>query len=130
MSPLPRPLRFLLVGAMNTGLSYALYAALVHAGLGVALPSAVALVAGIVWSYATQGRLVFGHRSPAAFLRFVAVWLAIYAAYVATVLAVGRFGIGAYAGGLIATPLVAALSYVLQARFVFRPADGVEAAAR
>ena len=127
---MPRPLRFLLVGALNTGFSYALYAALVYAGLGVALPSLVALLAGIVFSYATQGRLVFGHPSKAAFVRFVAVWIVIYAAYVATVLAAGRFGVGAYAGGLIATPLVAVLSYVLQARFVFQPATGIESAAR
>ncbi len=130
MNLLPRPLRFLLVGALNTGFSYALYAALVYAGLGVALPSLVALLAGIVFSYATQGRLVFGHRSTAAFVRFVAVWLVIYAAYVATVLAAGRFGISAYAGGLIATPIVAVLSYGLQARFVFRPVAGIEGAAR
>jgi len=130
MSFLPRPLRFLLVGALNTGLSYALYAALVYAGLGIALASFVALLAGIVWGYATQGRWVFGHRSAAAFVRFVGVWALIYAVYVATVLAAGRFGVGAYGGGLIATPLVAALSYALQSRFVFRPAAGIEGAAR
>ena len=116
-----RPLRFALVGVVNTAFSYGLYTLLLGAGLGIALASAIALVAGIVFSFATQGLVVFRHASASTFVRFVLAWAAIYAANLGLIHAFMRIaGVGAAAGGALAIAPVTLLSYFIQRDFVFR----------
>ena len=113
-------IRFLVVGAVNTGFSYLVYALLLFAGLDYRAASLGSIVLGIAASYWTQGRLVFGNMSVAAFLRFLLVWTVIYAAHISTVAVTIRLGWTAYHGGLAAIPVIAILSYVLQKFVVFR----------
>lgn len=54
-------------------------------------------------------------------MRFVLVWLVIYAVYVGTVFAVQCSGFSAYLGGLVAVPVVALLSYFANGQYVFQP---------
>ena len=127
-------LRFLLVGAGNTALSFALYAALVLAGLHYAAANLVALIAGIAVSYLTNGAVVFRGLGRASFLRYVACWAAIYLVQVAVIAATAAAlgprlpgGVAPeIAGGVAALAVAVPLSFVLQRRFVFRwdPAMG------
>lgn len=121
-----RILRFVLVGVLNTGWSYVLYAGLLYSGLGFVLASLLTILLSVGFGYLTQGHLVFGGTSRAALFRFIAVWVLIYGVYLMVVELVHRFGASYYLGGLIATPVVAGLSYLLQSRFVFRPHLEVE----
>src|SRR5690242_21327465 len=56
-----RFLRFVLVGVMNTAFSYLVYALALLVGLNYALASLIAVVAGVFFSFRTQGTLVFGN---------------------------------------------------------------------
>ena len=66
--------RYLLVGGLNTGFSYAVYAVLLFLGLNYVLANFGALLLGILFSFRTQGRLVFGNRDGRLIFRFAAVW--------------------------------------------------------
>ena len=68
--------RFILIGVVNTGFSYAVYAVLLLLGFHYAVANLVALILGIVFSFRTQGRFVFYNSSQQLFLRFVFGWLA------------------------------------------------------
>ena len=61
IAPLLRPqfMRFLAVGAANTGFSILVYWAMLWAGLAVSLASLASVVIGILISFTTQSRFVF-----------------------------------------------------------------------
>lgn len=115
-----QPLKFILVGVVNTAWSYALYAALLYAGFSLGLASLLTIAGSVVFGFLTQGCLVFGGTSTRAIARFATVWAFIYVVYLGIVLMAERCGINNYWGGLLAVPMVAVLSYVLQRHFVFR----------
>lgn len=114
-----RPIKFILVGALNTSWSYVLFALFIFVGLNYFLASLLTIVLSVGFGFFTQGTLVFGGATREALPRFILVWALIYASYLLVVGAAEAIGINNYLGGLIATPVVAILSYVLQRRFVF-----------
>ena len=113
--------RFILVGCINTAFSYLMYAAFLALGLTVAVASLLALMIGILFSFYTQGTLVFGDRSRGAFVRFVAVWAAIYFFNLGAIRLFMSLGLSAYLAGAVATVPTTILSYIIQRRIVFRP---------
>lgn len=118
---LAQALRFAVVGLGNTVASYGVYAAMLWLGLGYVLAGLVSIVCGIAISFTTQGTLVFGGATRAAFVRFVLVWAALYSIYIGVVAVAERsFGLNSYVGGLVALVVTTALSFVLQRSFVFR----------
>lgn len=66
--------RFLLVGCLNTGFSYAIYAALLYLGLEYVAANFGALLLGILFSFHTQGHLVFRNSNSSLIYRFAASW--------------------------------------------------------
>jgi putative flippase GtrA len=126
MGRLSQPIKFALVGVLNTGWSYLLYAALLYAGLNYWLASFLTIALSIGFGFLTQGNLVFGGATREALPRFILAWFVIYGVYLLVVSTAQHLGINNYLGGLIATPLVAVLSYILQRRFVFQPSSKVE----
>jgi putative flippase GtrA len=116
-----RPLRFVVIGILNTAFSYCVYAGMLFAGLGFAWASLISFAAGIVFGFLTQGRIVFPGGGKWAFARFLAVWVALYVVFVVVVKIAELVGVGHYTGGAIATVVVAVLSYILQSRYVFKP---------
>jgi len=112
--------RFVIVGAFNTTIAYCLYALFIFLDFSVAAASDLSLVINLGISFTTQGSIVFGHLSFGALLRFIVVWLSMYALYVLTVLTLKQYGLNAYAGGLVATVLVTLVSFFLQRHLVFR----------
>ena len=120
-----RLVRFLVVGSANTALSYAVYAGLLWIGLGYAVASFLALVAGILVGFWTQGTFVFGNRDRRRLGRFVLMWFAIYVVNVELIRRLIDQGLDAYWAGAVALVPITALSYVLQRYFVFwRSTDG------
>jgi putative flippase GtrA/SAM-dependent methyltransferase len=113
--------RFVMVGVVNTGFAYAVYAALLYAGLGYAVANLIALIVGILFSFKTQGLLVFGSAGNRGLIRFVIVWAAIY---FLNIFIIGRFialGLNPYVAGALALPFATLFSYISQKFFVFRP---------
>ena len=113
--------RFVLVGIVNTGFSFGLYALLVFAGLHYVVANLVSLVISILFSFKMQGTFVFGNRDYRPLVRFVATWAVIYCV---NVLLIGRFialGLDPYSSGALALPFTIVLSFLAQKFFVFRP---------
>ncbi len=116
-------LRFLVVGAFNTGLCYVVYATLIWAGLAVWSANLGALMFGIGLSFMTQGRIVFGNNDPKRFGRFLASWLVIYAVQTGAIELLVRQGIGPSLAGLIVLPATAVASYIVQKWLVFHKSE-------
>lgn len=118
---LPQPVRFLLVGGLNTAFGYGLFALFTWGGLAYPLAIALATVLGVLFNFQTTRRLVFdGGGGLDRLWRFVGVYGLIYVLNVAAVAVLLRVGLNIYlANALAMAPLVAA-SFLLQRSFVFR----------
>lgn len=112
--------RFLAVGTLNTAFSYGIYAGFLYLGLGYQLANLIALVLGILFSFKTQGQLVFKNTDNRLFGRFLLSWVLVY---LGTITLIGRIialGFDAYSAGALALPFSVALSYLMQKYYVFR----------
>ncbi|WP_343623465.1 GtrA family protein [Roseateles puraquae] len=112
-------LRFLIVGALNTALAYAVYALLLWLGLAYGWANLGSLVVGILVSFFLQGRLVFGSHDNRLLPRFVLCWLILYALNVALIAGLMRLGLNAYTAGALALLPMALGSFLVQRTFVF-----------
>ena len=122
IAPLLRPqfMRYLAVGAANTGFNILVYWAMLWAGLAVSLASLASIVVGILISFTTQSRFVFDNRDPWKLLPYFIVWSILYAFNLGLIWLLMRCGLDAYAAGFLSTPATVLLSYFLQKAFVFR----------
>ena len=122
IAPLLRPqfMRYLAVGAANTGFNILVYWALLWAGLAVPLASLASVVVGILINFTTQSRFVFDNRDPWKLLPYFIVWSILYAFNLGLIWLLMRCGLDAYAAGFLSTPATVLLSYFLQKAFVFR----------
>ena len=122
IAPLLRPqfMRYLAVGAANTGFNILVYWAMLWAGLAVPLASLASLVVGILINFTTQSRFVFDNRDPWKLLPYFIVWSILYAFNLGLIWLLMRCGLDAYAAGFLSTPATVLLSYFLQKAFVFR----------
>ena len=122
IAPLLRPqfVRFLVVGAANTGFNIAVYWAMLWLGLAVPLASLASLAVGIVINFATQSRFVFDNRSPWKLLPYLVVWAALYVFNLGLIRLLMSYGLDAYVAGFLSTPATVLLSYFLQKTWVFR----------
>lgn len=116
----PQLVRFVLVGIVNTGFSYAIYAVLLYLGLGYAIANLIALLVGILFSFKTQGILVFNNSDNRRLLRFILAWTFIYSINIFIIRRFVAMGLNPYAGGALALPFTILLSYLAQKYFVFR----------
>lgn len=116
-----RPLRFLVVGVLNTAVSYGVYALLLALGLNLPWAGLLSLAAGVSIGFLAQGRLVFGQLSCASLLRFGLAWAVMYGVHLGIVTGLLQFGVSPYAGALVALAVLALLSYFVLRDFVFVP---------
>jgi len=112
--------RFLAVGLLNTGFSYSVYAFFVWIGLSYIVANLLSLLAGIAFSFRTQGKLVFGNPDARLFGKYVAVWLLIFLVNIGCIRVALGLGANAYLAGALALAPTIVLSYVLQKFVVFR----------
>lgn len=115
--------RFMIVGIFNTAFSYGIYAGLIFLGAHYALANLIALVMGILFSFKTQGYLVFKNTDNRLLGRFVLSWGLIYLATITLIGQCIRLGLDAYIAGIVAIPFSTALSYLTQKFYVFRPGE-------
>lgn len=112
--------RFLVVGTINTGFSYSVYALLLFLGLDYKLANLVALILGIIFSFVTQGRFVFQNTNARLFLRFAFCWALLYIFNIRLIEFFINYGFDAYQAGAIAVPPMTVLSYFIQKIVIFR----------
>jgi putative flippase GtrA len=118
--PVRQFVTYLFVGGVNTAVGYGLFAVFLFAGLHYSVAALCSTVLGVLFNFQTIGRIVFGSRDPSLVFRFVAVYVVVYLMNVVAlrVLEANRAGVLAVQAVLV-LPL-AALSFVLHRRFVFR----------
>jgi len=114
-----RWLRFLLVGGVNTLVSYGVYALLLYLGLPYALANLGSLLFGIAFSFRTHSALVFRQAGRGRFPRFLACWALLYGVHTALIGSLVQLGLDAYLAGAAAVLPMALLSYLVQRQFVF-----------
>ena len=126
MSPLEsdvvnRFIRFLLVGLLNTGFGYGVYAVFVLFGAPPQIALLMQFVIGAVWNYFTHARLVFdttGYRKMPAYLGCYAGLYALNAALLGLLMAQG---VGPLAAQAVILPLIVVLSFALVSRVLRGP---------
>ncbi len=111
--------RYIVVGIVNTGFAYAVYAAALGLGCSYPVASLIALIAGTCLSFKTQGRLVFRNVRNSLFGRFVASLALVYLCNVGVIAAFVRLNLGPLTAGALALPFNIAVGFVLQRFFVF-----------
>lgn len=119
---IPKLLRYVATGLLNTAFGYAMYAGLVFVGLPYVAALLLATIAGTVFNYFSFGGLVFnGRGGRETFLRFIAAYAAIYVANAAALQALtAGAGVGPYVAQVACIPLSVALGWVFMNRWVFR----------
>jgi len=115
-----RPVRFLLVGGINTVFGYAIFAALVLLGSDSALALLIATIAGVIFNYFTTGRLVFRSRRRGLFPAFVGAYAISYAFNLGLLRLLEGAGVQTLLAQALCLPPTVAVSYLLMKSLVFR----------
>jgi len=113
-------IRFVVVGLVNTGFSYLIYAILLFVGLNFMLANLGAVILGILFSFRTQGRFVFYNTDRSLLGRFFVAWIMVYLVTISIIGLLGLYKIDPYTAGALALPVSAITSYFIQKYFVFR----------
>jgi putative flippase GtrA len=112
--------RFLVVGALNTGFGYAIFALLYVATSSHRFALVTATIAGVVFNFFTTGRLVFASRNARRFVPFVAGYVIALGINFVLLEILLRLGIDPLLGQIISLPIVVLATYAINARLVFR----------
>lgn len=114
-----QPVRFLLVGGLNTLFGYGLFAIFYLVSQHRQMSLVAATVVGAVFNFFTTGRLVFADRGFRMLLPFLLGYALVLAANMTLLEGLSRLGLPALAAQAIALPAVVALSYLTNRYVVF-----------
>ncbi len=114
-----QPVRFLIVGTINTLFGYSLYVLLLFMNIEYKLANFGSLAIGIVFGFNTQGRLVFDNADGKRFVRFACCWFFIYLFNIFLIGEFIHFGFNTYQAGAFALAPVTLCSYLMQKFIVF-----------
>lgn len=114
--------RFLLVGLLNTAIGYSLFVLFSVLGFEAAFALAFTYVFGAISNFFTTGKLVFGATNLKYFLRFLSVYVAIYAVNLGFLTLLIGAGIEKLISQAILVPFMAILSFLAFKVFAFRGA--------
>jgi len=111
--------RYLAVGIGNTFFSYGLYAIFLYLGLAYQIANLMAMLVGIIFSFITQGNLVFKNATRFTFAKFVSAWLFLYIINISIIALLMSIPMTAYLAGAIATVPITFVSYFILQLLVF-----------
>lgn len=129
-SPTPQaawllPLRFGVVGLLNTAIGYAVFALFILMGFAQAPALVLSTIASVAFNFQTSRRLVF--RAQGRWMRFILVYAVVFSLDWAMLHLAHQHGISSLVAQLVLALPLAALSFICQKVFVFGPRDGVAA---
>lgn len=112
--------RFLAAGVVNTGVSYGVYAVFLWWGLPYPIANLLAMIAGVMIGFTTQGRYVFRKFEARRFPAFVLAWLLLWALNVGLIrLILPAAGGNGYIAGGAAMAVIVVISFAVQKYLVF-----------
>ncbi len=114
--------RFLFVGALNTGVGYGFFVLFVLMKLGPNISLTLATGLGVLFNYMTTGRLVFAARGLGRLPFFVAVYGLTFLLNLWSLHFLLSSGFSPILAQAILLPLMVVLNFALNKIFVFRPA--------
>lgn len=114
--------RFLWVGLLNTGVGYALFAALILAGLSSTAAVIGSTVIGTIFNYRTISWIVFRCRDRRVLPRFLLLYVGQCAINIVLLHAAKATGASALLAGAVILPIIAVLTYIAMRQFVFKKA--------
>lgn len=113
-------IRFVLVGIVNTAFGVGLYCLFVYLGVSYHLSVLFSTILGVLFNFKTIGLFVFKNKDNKLLLRFMASYVIVYIVNIVVIhLFLCITTLGEYLAGIMATPIVAILSFFLQKKFVF-----------
>lgn len=113
-------IRYGFVGIFNTLFSYGMYAFMLFLGFRFEIASLISIMLGILFSFITQGFVVFKKISVISFMRYLLAWCGLYLLNIWLIKILMNISIGAYLAGALATVPVVVLAYFVMKYFVFR----------
>jgi putative flippase GtrA len=115
-----RPLKFLVVGGINTLFGYLIFSLFIY--LGLYYPFAVFLTTcfGIFFNFKMLSRFVFDNSNTRLIPKFIGVYAIAYFLNISIIKISSYYTTNLYIGGCIATLITAFASYYLNKNFVFR----------
>ena len=122
----PQPIKFLVVGAVNTVFGYSCYAGLLFIGLHYSLAALFGMLLGIAFNYLSTSKYVF-NTTPANIsrvIRFVLVYSLQYLLNVLCLWFLEQSGFNPYISGLLLIIPMAVVSYLLLNYFVYNNKPG------
>jgi putative flippase GtrA len=119
----PRFLRFLAVGVLNTGVGYALFAAIILYGSDEVVAAAGSTALGALFNFQSIGGLVFRQRALGLLPRFLGVYVGQCGANILMLAGLGSIGVGPLLGQFLLLPFLATGTYLAMQSFVFRDAN-------
>ena len=115
-----KPIRFLVVGGLNTLFGYGLFA-MFYLISHLRQPSLIAAtVISVLFNYFTTGRLVFANKGLRAMAPFFAGYGVVLLVNMAVLEGLTRAGVSTLPSQAIALPAMVALSYIINRYGVFR----------
>lgn len=114
-----RPLRFFLVGILNSFFGFLVYCVVVLISAEVWLALLSGICAGLVFNFFTTGGIVFRDTSIRRLPRFIAFYLGIYALNYALINMLSIWLDSAILSQALLTPFIAIFSYFFMAHFIF-----------
>ena len=123
-SEIPKPIKFLVVGGINTVFGYSCYAGFLFMGLHYSLAALFATLVGIAFNYLTTSRFVFNASSAniSRGLGFVLVYSLQYFINISLLWVLEQRGFNPYISGLILVLPMAGVSYLLLNHLVYNKA--------
>jgi putative flippase GtrA len=114
-------IRYVFVGFLNTLFSYSVYAFILFLGFRFETASLVSIILGILFSFITQGFVVFKGVSAACFLRYLLTWCGLYFVNIWLIQMLASNGFNEYLAGAVATVPIVIMAYFAMRYFVFQP---------
>lgn len=113
-------IRFVFVGIINTVFGVGLYCLFIYLGISYHLSVFFSTILGILFNFKTIGTFVFKNKNNRLLFRFVLSYVIVYFINIGIIhLFLSIISVGEYLAGIMATPIVAIISFFLQRRFVF-----------
>lgn len=120
-----QPIRFILVGGLNTVFGYTLFAILITAGLYYAYAMLLTTCIGVLVNFKFTGKLVFNNSDNRLLLKFIALYICIYFFNIILIHGLDLFLHNLYLSGIFSILASAVLSYFCNKNFIFVAKKGM-----
>lgn len=114
-------IRFSCVGVVNTLFGAGLYSLFIYLGMPYKLSVLLSTVLGIFFNFKTTGFFVFRNRDNRLIIKFILSYIVIYFINISLIkMLMQTILFNEYMAGIVAIPIVALMSFLLQNFYVFK----------